>query len=138
MKKIIRENIIKNVVLIVILVTSYPLIQNSLVSSNVSSDTDLIGNLLVAVSILSVIACFGNFAFTYEKVEVSSVGSRFLAHLTTGLLMLLIGLSLEMTSVLAGFLVNTFTVFNFSLVMLYVASVLYDFWDLLRTRLKFL
>ncbi len=116
----------------IILIITYPLIKNSLFASNIILDKALVGNLLVAVSILVVTACFGNFAFTYERVKHQVFLSRLLAHLTTGLLMFLIGLSLEMTSVLAGLLINNFFIFDFSLIILYTASVLYDFWDLKR------
>lgn len=92
------------------------------------------GNLLVVVSILAVTACFGNFAFTYEKVETKDRSGRLLAHFTTGLLMLLIGLSLEMTAVLAGLIIGNFFIFNVSLIVLYISSVLYDFWDLKRMQ----
>ena len=109
--------------------------QTSLFSSGIVSDKAVVGSLLAAVSILAVTACFGNFAFTYEKIKRDSFGSRLLAHTTTGLLMLLIGMSLEMTSVLASLLVGEFYIFNLSLLILYAASVLYDFWDLKRTEL---
>ena len=92
--------------------------------------------MLVAVSILSVTACFGNFAFTYERVKQKETASRLLAHATTGLLMLLIGLSLEMTSAIMGLLMGKFLIFDVSLAVLYLASVLYDFWDLKRADLE--
>lgn len=132
MKKIYWENLVKNVVIFLILSFSYFEIQNFLLNSPISTDKSVIGSLLVAVSILAVTACFGNFAFTYEKVNFKSFGSRLLAHTTTGLLMLLIGLALEMTSVLSTLLIGNFFIFNLSLVILYVASILYDFWDLNR------
>lgn len=133
MKKVLLENTIKNFLIILVLIFTYPQIQTFF--SNKVLDTSVIGNLLVAVSILAVTACFGNFAFTYEKVEHRNLISRLLAHITTGLLMLLIGLSLEMTSVLSALLVGDFFIFNLSLLILYVTSVLYDFWDLSRGHL---
>ena len=96
----------------------------------------MLGSLLAAVSILAMIACTGNFAFTYEKVNLRNFGLRFLAHAITGTLMLFIGLSLEMTSVLVELLVGKFFIFDLSLVVLYIASILYDFWDMNRANLS--
>ncbi|OGK22259.1 hypothetical protein A2866_02455 [Candidatus Roizmanbacteria bacterium RIFCSPHIGHO2_01_FULL_39_8] len=133
MKQIYWENLIKNIIILILLVPSYLSIQNFIQSSGI--DQTSAGSLLVAVSILAVTACFGNFAFTYEKVDHKDTGSRILAHITTGLLMLLIGISLEMTAILAVVLIGNFHVFNLSLVILYLASVLYDFWDLKRSNI---
>lgn len=132
-RKTLWENLIKNVIIIFLLVLAHSNVQTFLLSSSFSTDKSAIGSLLVAVSILAVTACFGNFAFTYAQVNQQSFGSRLLAHLTTGLLMLLIGLSLEMTSSLSKLLVGDFFIFDASLLLLYSASVLYDFWDLKRS-----
>lgn len=132
MKNIIHENFVKNIIVLATLVLTYPLILSGLSNSPAATDKAIAGDLLVAVSILVVTACFGNFAFTYEKVEFKNFGSRLLAHFVTGLLMLVIGLSLEMTSVLSKLLVGNFVIFDTSLIILYFASVLYDFWDLKR------
>lgn len=135
MKKALIENIIKNIVILLLLVPAYLHIQ-SIFSPSAFFDKSVLGSVLVAVSILSVTACFGNFAFTYELVKQKETASRLLAHLTTGLLMLLIGLSLEMTSAIMGILMGKFLVFDASLAVLYLASVLYDFWDLKRADLE--
>ena len=71
----------------------------------------------------------------YENIRVTSCKSRMLAHITTGLLMLIIGLSLEMTAVLATVLVGSIPILNFSLLLLYIASVFYDIWDVERLSL---
>ena len=131
MKKTFWENVIKNIIIIVILIFTQLDIQTTL-GNLANIDKSILGSLLVAVSILSVTACFGNFAFTYEKTEHRNEKSRYLSHMTTGLLMLLIGLSLEMTSVIVTLLIGNFFIFDLSLIILYSASVLYDFWDLTR------
>lgn len=136
MKNALLENIIKNIVILLLLVPAYIHIQ-SIFSPAAFLDKSVLGSVLVAVSILSVAACFGNFAFTYERVKQKETASRLLAHLTTGFLMLLIGLSLEMTSAIMGLLMGKFLIFDVSLVVLYLASVLYDFWDLKRADLEF-
>lgn len=138
MKKLIRENLFKNAILLIVLALSYLPIKNFLFSTELVTDKPLAGDLLVAISIIAVTACFGNFAFTYEKIKARSVGERLLAHVTTGLLMLLIGLALEMTAVLSEILIGNFVILDISLIILYLASVCYDFWDLARMDLRFL
>jgi hypothetical protein len=133
MKKYYWDNVIKNLIISFILALSYNPISETITSSPIAIDKASLGSLLVAISILSVTACFGNFAFTYEKVQFKSMESRIVAHITTGLLMLLIGLTLEMTSVTIWLLMGNFFVFNLSLFILYIASVFYDFWDLQRS-----
>lgn len=132
MKTILLGNLVKNIVIILILIFAYPAVQTSFSTSSIASDKSVIGNLLIAISLFSIIACFGNFAFTYEKVRIKRLADLLLAHFTTGLLMLLIGLSLEMTSALTNLLVGNLPIFDASLIILYAASVLYDFWDLKR------
>lgn len=129
------ENLAKNILILLLLIPTYLETNSFLTSSSFSSDKSVIGSLLVAVSILAVTACFGNFAFTYEKVDERRLSSRLLAHFTTGSLMLLIGMSLEITSLLTNLLVGNFVIFNLSLMILYMTSVLYDFWDLKRAAL---
>lgn len=135
MNKSNKENIIKNGIVGIFLILGYISIQTQVSLPNFPSDKGILGSLLVAVSILSVTACFGNFSFTYEKVDTKNNTARLLAHLTTGLLMLLIGLSLEMTSVIIRLLIGSFSIFDLCLFMLYFSSVLYDFWDLNRSEM---
>lgn len=133
MKNFPVDNVIKNVLVLFCLVLSYEPIRSAIATSSVVADAGKLGSLLVAVSILGVTACFGNFAFTYEKIEKNKPSMLVLAHFTTGLLMLVIGMSLEMTSVLVEILMGKFALFDLSLVFLYIASILYDFWDVQRS-----
>lgn len=132
MNRTLLENILKNVLIVALLIPCYYVIENYFFYSGRVFDPTIVGNTLISVGILAVIACFGNFAFTYEKVHEADLQSRTLAHLTTGLLMLLIGVALELTSVLTRLLIGNFLVYDLSLFGLYLASVLYDFWDLKR------
>ena len=132
MKKVVIENITKNILVIIALIPAFQSSRLFLISSPIASDKQALGSLLTAITILAMIACAGNYAFTYEKVNLRNVMSRFLAHATTGLLMLLLGLSLGMTSVLVELLTGKFAIFDISLAVLYLTSVLYDFWDLMR------
>lgn len=134
----VRENLIKNLILVIILIPAYFWIYSSfkqaaqLFTGSVAGGL-LVGAMIGAISILLVAACFGNFSFTYEKINKSKFSS-FFAHFTTGLFMLLIGLSLEMTSVIISLFVGNFQVFNVALFILYLASVSYDFWDLKKNK----
>ena len=119
MKNIIWENIVKNILVFIILIPAYLEIQNFFLNSSFSSDKSIVGSLLVAVSTLAVIACFGNFAFTYEKVANQNSIWRIVSHLTTGLLMLIIGLMLGMTAVLTKLLIGDFFLFDLTLFTLY-------------------
>jgi hypothetical protein len=129
-----RENIVKNILLIVLLVLFYNPVRTYLVASPVLTNPVLAGNLLIAVSIFAVTACFGCFAFTYEKSNIKRVIERYLAHLTSSLFMLILGLSLIFTSVLTTILVGSFVLLDLLFVLLYLAVVCYDFWDLLRAK----
>ena len=132
MKNYFIENVVKNLLIIIALIPAYGSSRFFLISSPIISDKQALGSLLAAVSILAMIACAGNYAFTYEKVNFRNLASRLIAHTTTGLLMLLLGLSLGMTSIIVEFLVGKFLIFDLSLIILYFTSILYDFWDLMR------
>lgn len=133
MKKLILENLIKNILSLIILFFCYTPTKNVLLTA---ADKNIAGNLLIGVSIIAVIACFGCFAFTYEKIKAGKLYSRLIAHLTTGLLLLIIGLSLEMTAVLINILIGNFLMMDITLGLLYLAVVLYDFWDLDRVTIQ--
>ena len=131
MNTLLKQNAVKNVILLILL---YWLWQYVLEMQSVllSLDKATVGDITVVVSIIIVTACFGNFAFTYEVVAPTRK-SYLLAHMTTGLLMLVIGLCLEMTSILVRTLVGQdLFLISMSLVLLYAACICYDFWDVER------
>ncbi|MCP4647356.1 MAG: hypothetical protein GY852_06415 [bacterium] len=132
MKEAIREVLIKNILLVAILILLYFPISEHLIGSGLAQDKASAGDVLVATSIVAVIACFGCFAFTYEKVNAKDSLQRLLGHITTGLLVLIIGISLIFTSILVSFIMGPFPLFDGTLVLLYLACVGYDFWDILR------
>lgn len=136
MRQIFLENIVKNLLLLGVLIFLYPKIGQYFSTTELVNDKALAGNVLVAISILAVIACFGAFAFTYETVNKKSLFARYLAHITTGLLMFIIGISLEMSAYLAEFLIGKFWILNLSWLGLYIATIGYDFWDLQRVGIK--
>jgi len=130
----VKGNIWKNIIIITLLIILYFPIHNYLINSNLINNIGSAGDVLVAISVIAVMACFGNFAFTYEKVNRKKKSHRYLSHCTTGLLMLVIGISLIFTSILIEFIMGKFIVINLTLIILYVACIGYDFWDLLRNE----
>jgi len=133
MKKIYIQNLIKNIILLILLMFSYFEVTKFFSEVNVENNS---GDMLVAVSIIAVIACFGNFAFTYEKTLKHKKSSILLVHLTTGLLMFIVGISVIMGADLTGYLVGQHYLIQGTWYLLYLASILYDFWDLERVFIK--
>ncbi len=131
-KKLLAENIIKNVILLIILYISYDPLKTSILNSGLTNDQGFVGDLLVVVSIIIAAASFGNFSFTYDQVRIEVFGERMMAHFTTGILMLTIGLSLETTLILTNIIIDNIFIFSFSLFLLYFSAILYDKWDLYR------
>ena len=134
MKNIIKENIIKHIILAVLLIALFFPIQSFLIN-NLSADKESAGDIIVVMSIIAVTACFGNFAFTYEKINSKKKLHRYIAHITTGLLMLIIGISLIFSANLTIIIMGSFIISDLSFLLLYIACVFYDFWDLFKLEL---
>jgi len=66
----IKENIIKNIILVFLALVAWPLLSNALMDLKAEQTNDF----LLVVSMLLVTACFANFAFTYEKSRLTSWG----------------------------------------------------------------
>jgi len=135
MHRMVKENITKNIILVVILGLLYPVIENFLSNSNLILDKVSAGSIVVVTSIVAVTACFGNFAFTYEKINEKKGFQRYLAHFTTGLFMLVIGISLIFTTMLTFIIMGHFILIDITFLLLYLACVGYDFWDVYRLSL---
>ncbi len=135
MKKLVIENIIKNVFIALALFWTYFPMKEFLMNAPACKDLTVVGNLLVAVSIIAVTACFGHFAFSYENTNMKRDSSRLIAYLVTVFLMTTIGMALEMTIILVRILVGEYYMWNMVLLFLYTALVLYDFWDLQRAKI---
>ena len=132
MEKIMKEAIMKNIIILVMLGMFYFPINDYLLASNLANDKSSAGNIFVGTSIIAVIACFGCFAFTYEKINEKKTYQRYLAHFTTGVLVLAIGISLIFTSKLITIIMGHFILVDVTLVLVYLGCVGYDFWDVLR------
>ncbi len=127
MEKILKENIVKNVILIILFILLYnPILR--IVAPISGAD---LGTLSMIVSILILGSMFGNFTFSYDRSNLKNVYERYLAHLTTGILMFTMGLLFEFTVAIT---INIGLGNNFLpiTVLIYIAMIGYDFWDLLR------
>jgi len=132
MESLTKENIIKNIFLIIILLLLYFPISNFLINSDMVTDKASSGNILVAVSIIAVIACFANFEFSYDQIEIDKTPERIFSHVTTGLFMVIIGVSLIFTRFLISFVMGKFIIMDLTLILLYISCVFYDFFDILK------
>lgn len=131
-KTLVIENISKNILLIILLAMLFKPLKNvlSLVSP---ADAD---SVLSFASLTLVAALFGNFAFTYEFSNVKNKAERLLAHSTTFLLMLAVGLLLETSTIVLSIKVSSLLPLAALIsAIVYSAAVLYDFWDLLRAKM---
>ena len=131
----IKENILKNTTLVILLIFLYLPIKELLSNISANPNKSTIGDFLVFISIIAVIACFGNFAFTYEKINEKITLQRYIAHFVTGILMLLIGISLIFSAGLISILIGHFILIDIILILVYIACVGYDFWDLFRLKM---
>jgi len=127
MNKIIKENIVKNIAIIVLLLFLFNPVRNSI--ANVT-DTNL-NTLSLIISILILGSMFGNFAFTYDHSKLNSSHNRYLSHFVTGILMFTMGLLFEF-AIAVTFNLGVGLLFLPVMILIYVAMIGYDFWDLLR------
>ena len=130
-KSFVKENITKNIIILIIVASLYPVILNSLIQIKFEQTNDF----LLIISMLLVTVCFANFAFTYEKSKLKTKTENLLSHSTTGIFMLLTALLLESIVIATKIIYPSFysIIFGFS-ILLYVGIILYDFWDLMRTQ----
>ncbi|MBT5016492.1 hypothetical protein HN748_00380 [Candidatus Peregrinibacteria bacterium] len=128
---IIKENIIKNLIIVILAFLFYPNLQNALSDIPPEATSDL----LLIISILLVTVSFASFAFTYEKINLKSIGSRILAHSATFLFLLITALLLEVMVIAIGLAYPPlFTIAIVFSILLYMSIILYDFWDLFRLQ----
>lgn len=127
--KLIKENLIKNLLVIIIAGLFYPLIFNSVSGIN----PEQMNNFLLILSILLVTVSFANFAFMYEKSKLNSVAYKILSHITTCIFLLLTALILESLVLCVKAVYPSFyTMIMVFSVMLYVGIIFYDMWDISR------
>jgi hypothetical protein len=127
----VKENVVKNVFVIIIVVILQPVISSSLAQIK----SDQINDFLLIISMLLVTVCFANFAFTYEKSDLRTNAGNLLAHFATGVFMLLAAILLESLTLSVKIVYPAFygVIFIFS-ALTYLGIVLYDFWDVMRAK----
>ncbi|TSC77244.1 MAG: hypothetical protein G01um101431_427 [Parcubacteria group bacterium Gr01-1014_31] len=128
---IVRANILKNLLALVVALLLTPGIAVSLRSSLTSQN---VGDFLVVLSILLVTVCFANFAFSYEHLPRGFLQELLaLAHAATFLFMLLMGVLLIAVTVVIQIAYPTMFLLALGFnALLYLAMMLYDLWDSLR------
>src|SRR3989344_5292018 len=87
----VKENITKNLIILMISVFMYPVLSDTLSQIKFEQTNDF----LLTISTLLVTVCFANFGFTYEKSRLKTFVERMLSHSATGIFMLLTALLLE-------------------------------------------
>lgn len=131
-KTLIKENLIKNLLVIICTVFGYKFIVDS---TGGGVDVSQSGNLFSMISMLLVVVCFANFAFTYEKSKMNSLYSRLLSHACTFVLLLLLScLLVALIASVKVFMPSLHGLVIWFSILIYLAVVLYDFWDVLRFR----
>jgi len=125
----VRENVIKNILILIIAAIFYPVFSNALSTIN----AEAMNNFLLVISMLLVTVSFANFAFTYEKSNLQSAREKMLSYGAVFIFMLLTVLLLEVMVLTVKIVYPSLygIILGFS-VLLYVGIMLYDFWDLFR------
>ena len=124
----LRENIIKNIILIVLLTVMFLPLQGFFESVSDTSHNSI----LLVTSLLIMAALFANYAFKYRDLGLKNIRVRILGHVTTFLVMLLIGILLEITVIVTNLVVRMFAWPIVLIALLFfVSTILYDFWDFL-------
>jgi len=130
LKRVFKENLIKNVFLLILLTILGIPIHSYILDSDLLNQKASAGSILAAVSIISVLAAFGNFGFKYDKVDLKNPFHRYFAHVLTGMLLFVIGISLIMIWQLIALIMGDYILMDITLLLLYLACVGYDYWDL--------
>ena len=100
LSKTVRDNLIKNLLVVIIAIATHPYLSNVL-STIKASD---MGNFLLTISILLVTVCFPLFAFTYEKSKLSRPIQKIVSHATTFVFLLLSTFLLESMTLVVKFI----------------------------------
>jgi len=126
--KYIKENVVKNVLAIVILVFAY----SSLQALFATVPADSYESIILATSILILAFLFADYAFEYHGKDIKNWRIRMLGHTQTFLTALGTGLSLEVVVIVLHLKMGVTTLFfPFIAIIFYASLVMYDFWDLL-------
>ncbi|MEK9181180.1 MAG: hypothetical protein AAB871_03025 [Patescibacteria group bacterium] len=128
-QKIIKENIVKNLIIALALVLSYFPIKSFLGSLQIV-DYSMVG---VISSLLIMAFLFADYAFTYTSSNLGSKWERMLYHSITTIIMYGTGALLEISILAINLgIQKNFVFLGFIAFLFYISLVLYDFWDLNR------
>ena len=129
--QLLVENGVKTLVILLVLVGIWLFwIDNSITAIK---DQRHQGYILTVVGLLLAGSIAGTFAFSYKSTSLHNLPHRLLAHSTTLLLTLGIGVLFEITIASLKVIVGYINVpILIALIIVYASINLYDFWDLLR------
>jgi voltage-gated potassium channel len=131
--RIVQENVIKNIVVIIGIIMIYGPIDAFLRGAN----PDALGDIMFAASILVLAAMFGFFSLSYADFDPLRTSHRVLIHLTTGLLLLPVGGMFSIIQVIISIELGTFpTVIAAGIWFVYTAVMLWDFANVLKVSEK--
>jgi voltage-gated potassium channel len=131
--RIVQENIVKNLVLVVLLMTSH----HSVIELLHSVPAENFGDILFAVSIIALAAMFGFFSLSYGDMNPFKTFERFMVHLTTTALLFPIGLTfLIIQEMLVMQLPQYPTLLVVTIWLVFGSVVLWDFWNVKRVANK--
>jgi hypothetical protein len=128
-KRILIENLIKNIVITVLLVLFFFESRNFLLHTN----TDDYDSIVLLSSLLIVAFLFADYSFTYELSNLKDMKERILGHIITGIIIFGTGALLEIALTTLNFKIQRqFVLLDLLGLLFYLSLVLYDFWDLER------
>ena len=133
MKKILIENTIKNIIILILLFILYKPAQD--LFKNIGSEH--YGNLLITTSLLIMAVLFADYAFTYAHTKMNNFFDRYLSHGITFIIMLCTGLMLESVVILVNLetSINVWVI-TFVSVAFYISLIMFDYWDILRSKIE--
>jgi len=131
MKKVLIENTIKNLILIVLLFALYSPIVELFKGINYKH----YDSLLTTTTLLIMAALFADYAFTYAHTRIKNSIDRYFSHAISFIIMLCTGLMLESVIIIVNLKVSTGVwVITFVSIAFYISLVMYDYWDMLRSK----
>lgn len=129
MTHILQENVVKNIIVIILIVYFYTPIQEFI--SKI--DSGVYGDIMLATSILAVAAMFGAFSFSYESINPYKTADRMFGHITSGLLLLPIGIMFMFLQVILTLEIGSRpTILITAIWLVYLSIILWDFWNVKR------
>ena len=131
--RIVQENVIKNIVVIIGIILIHEPIDTFLGSATV----DVLGDVMFAASIIALAAMFGFFSLSYSDFDALRTSQRLLIHLTTGFLLLPIGAMFSIIQIIISIELSTFpTIIVAGIWFVYTAVMLWDFANVLKISEK--